>query len=32
MPYSFSVEAKPGYLHVRVSGENTPVPKWTGYS
>ncbi len=23
-PYAFSVEAKSGYLHVRVSGENTP--------
>ncbi len=23
-PYAFSVERKPGYLHVRVSGENSP--------
>jgi hypothetical protein len=31
-PYSFSVEAKPGYLHVRVSGENTPetVTRYVG--
>ena len=24
VPYAISMEAKPGYLHVRVSGENTP--------
>lgn len=24
VPYSFSVDAKAGHLHVRVSGENTP--------